>query len=400
MDIVPPPLQQDDPEVQDHCRRVGGIAALVAHQLFLPTRDKHVLQTACLMHHQDPAAVAVHDPPESERTQRVLESYAQLGHGSLEERQLASILRLADAFDRAVQAEPMRRIDSANILAGLRPGIGQGLWSRQTLEALQNCTQPLRLSPSQWHVPVFPQASVRTLQVMRNPSVSIPQVVDAARRDPATAGCIMRLANSALYFDRGEVSTLAMAVARLGFETACKVVATLAMRPLLFLPRLEGLWPHSIEVADLAEQLAVRTGRVDPGEAYLAGLLHDIGRIALTATSLYDAARLQGLEDAGCPAVYAEDLILRINHAGLGAQIARAWTLPERLIASIELHHRPEAATGPLPCLLYLAEHISGSPEDLPSAARLKLALAKTGLVEEDLGTCVCSGVGSWLAAA
>ena len=98
---------------------------------------------------------------------------------------------------------------------------------------------------------------------MRDPAASIPNVVEAARRDPATAGAIIQLANSALYADLEQVSALHMAVARLGFDTARKVVASLAMRPLLFLPKLESLWPHSIEVADLAEQLAGRARGID-----------------------------------------------------------------------------------------------------------------------------------------
>jgi putative nucleotidyltransferase with HDIG domain len=226
--------------------------------------------------------------------------------------------------------------------------------------------------------------------------------VEAARRDPATAGGIMQFANSALYGDVAGVSTLHVAVARLGFETARKVVASLAMRPLLFLPRLEALWPHSIEVADLAEQLAGRARGIDPGEAYLAGLLHDVGRIALRATALYDTARLQGLEQSGCPAVYAEDLILRTDHAILGGQIATMWRLPEPLARAICQHHRPESATAAdrLAYLLYLAEYLSGAGEDLPSAARLALALDGLGLTARDLDGCAPSEVGSWLAAA
>jgi putative nucleotidyltransferase with HDIG domain len=362
--------------LEDHCRRVGAVANLIAHHLFLPTEEKQLLSTACLHHHEEGLAAAL-------------------------PRKLAAILHVSDAFDCAYQAQPFQHGDAGRILSALRSGADQGRCSRQILNALEECTCPhLMPAPSDWRVPVFPQAALQTLDALGDSHASIPHVVDAARRDPATAGAIVQLANSALYADRGEVSTLGLAVARLGFETARKVVASLAMRPLLFLRRMESLWPHSIEVADVAEQMAGRTGRIDPGEAYLAGLLHDVGRIALAATTLYDAARLQGLEQSGCPAVYAESLILRTDHAVLGGQIAAMWRLPEHLMGAIRQHHHPETATSPLAHLLYVAEHLTGSQEDLPSAARLGMALDGLGLAAKDLIGCAPSEVGSWLAAA
>ncbi|MEI9973617.1 MAG: HDOD domain-containing protein [Ignavibacteriota bacterium] len=139
---------------------------------------------------------------------------------------------------------------------------------------------------------------------------------------------------------------------------------SLAVKPILFQPKPETLWPHSVAVAELAEQLACVAGGVDPGEAYLAGLLHDVGRIALREAALYDAARVQGLVESGCPATYAEELILRTDHAELGAQIAREWRLPEPLAVAIRQHHHPEATNSRLAHVLYLAEYLSNSNED------------------------------------
>jgi putative nucleotidyltransferase with HDIG domain len=372
--LVPAAIPTKDASLEDHCRRVGAIANLVAHHLFLPTEEKDLLQAGCLAHH---------------------------GSGGPLPAKLGAILRLCDAYDREFQAQPLHHQDAGGILAGLRSGVTEGMWTRKVLDALDECTRPhLVPAPAAWRVPVFPQAALQTLNALRDPRASIPHVVEAAGRDPATAGAIIQLANSVLFADLGAVSALQTAVARLGFETARKVVASLAMRPLLFLPKMENLWPHSIEVADLAEQLAGRAARIDPGEAYLAGLLHDVGRIALRATTLYDAARLRGLEQSGCPAVYAEDLILRTDHAALGGQIAAMWRLPGHLVCAIRQHHRPETATNRLAHLLYLAEYLSGSQEDLPSVPRLAAALDGLGLSLADLQSCGRSEVGNWLAAA
>jgi len=393
--LVPSESPPQDPALEAHCRRVGAVANLIAHHLFLPTELKALLQAASLLLHRHAGSGA---PAE---VRAVLAAFGKAGLGNPVHRELGAILRLCDAFDREFQAQPFQHQDAPEILAGLRRGIDQGLWPRKILDSLEECTRPqAMLEPSAWRVPVFPQAALQTLNTLRDPAASIPHVVDAARRDPATAGAIIHLANSALYADLEEASTLNVAVARLGFDTSRKVVASLAMRPLLFLPKLESLWPHSIEVADLAEQLAGRARGIDPGEAYLAGLLHDIGRIALLASTLYDAARMQGLEQSGCPAVYAESLILRTDHAVVGGLIAAKWRLPGHLVRAIRQHHRPETATSPLAHLLYLAEHLTSSQEDLPSPLRFEMALDGLGVAAADLEGCTRSELGAWLAAA
>jgi len=386
----------------------------------LRPEDKQHLYTACLFHHSDEgllsARATVHllrdlfyDAPRlvgesrqiPETIRGILAAWRRPGSGSETERKLADVLRLCDTLDRELEAQPFEKLSAGEILAVLRAGVEQGLWSHQAMQALEDGTRPEAvLSPAVWKVPVFPQAAAQTLNAMRNPAVSLSHVVDAARRDPATAGAVVRLANSALFGACGNVSTLRLAIMRLGFQTARRVVLSLALRPLLYLPKPEGLWPHSIEVADLAEQLAGHAGGVDPGEAYLAGLLHDVGRLALRGTPLYDAARLQGLEESGCPTVYAEELILRTDHAELGAQIAGEWSLPEPLVEAIRQHHRPEAATSRLAHVLYLAEYLSCSSEDLPSGLRLGLALRNLGLCHRQIESCGSSQVGAWLAAA
>jgi putative nucleotidyltransferase with HDIG domain len=393
--LVPSESPPQEAILEGHCNRVGAIANLIAHHLFLTTEEKGLLHAASLLLHRHATSGAAAD------VRAVLAAFGRPGLGNPLHRQLGAILRLCDAFDREFQAQPFHHKDAPEILAGLRRGVDQGMWPRKTLDALEECTKPQVMpEPSTWRVPVFPQAALQTLNTLRDPAASIPHVVDAARRDPATAGAIVQLANSALFADLEEVSALHVAVARLGFDIARKVVASLAMRPLLFLPKLEILWPHSIEVADLAEQLAGRARGVDSGEAYLAGLLHDVGRIALLASSLYDSARMQGLVQSGCPAVYAEGLILRTDHAVVGGLIAAKWRLPGHLVRAIRQHHRPETATSPLAYLLYLAEHLAGAQEDLPSSLRLEMALDGLGLTAADLDRCAPSQLGSWLAAA
>jgi putative nucleotidyltransferase with HDIG domain len=251
-----------------------------------------------------------------------------------------------------------------------------------------------------WPVPVFPQTALRTMRLMRDPRASLATVVEAASLDPATAGLVMRLGNSALFGSRTRVSTLSQAIGRLGFATSQKVITAAALQPVFDSPKLQEAWQHSLQVADLSEQLACQAGAINPAEAYLAGLLHDVGRIALLSMPLYDSARLHGLMCGGCPPVYVENLLLRTDHAAMGAQIAAGWRLPDTMVSGIRLHHRPEKAESRLAYLLYVAEYLSGSDEDLPSVIRLEASLQAIGLAWDDIADCTVSALGRWLVAA
>jgi putative nucleotidyltransferase with HDIG domain len=402
-----------------HCRRTAAVAKLIAHQLFLPSEEKDLLCDACLLHHRslglcapkslerlltdifgEDAALVVRDPVPV-KVRGVLNAYDVPGRGTALESRLASILRLADAFDQEMEVQSIGCEEVSGIVERLRSGVDAGLWPEESINALVQSIRPLPIGPTEsWRVPVFPQAALRTLSLMRNPRANLADVVKATSLDPATAGLVMRLANSALFGSRTPIATLSNAIGRLGFATSQKVITSAALRPVFSSPKLQKAWQHSLEVADLSEQLAARSGAIDPAEAYLAGLVHDVGRVALLAMPLYDSARLQGLLHGGCPQVYAENLLLRTDHAALGAQIAAGWRLPETMVSAIRQHHRPEKGETPLAHLLYVAEYLSGAEEDLPSVIRLESSLKGIGLEWDDVCYCTVSTLGSWLAAA
>ena len=410
-------VSQATMEFSIHCGRTAAVARLIAHQLFLPSEEKDLLRAVCLLHHHNIDLLAPQDVAQlladifkgtahtvalddrfPDMVCGVLGAYQVLGSGTVLESRLAGILWLSDAFDQHMKAPPVEGEEVGEIIERLRGGVDAGLWPVELIDALVRASNPPPIGP--WSVPVFPQAALRTLSLMRNPDACLADVVDAAKLDPAIAGVVMRLANSALFGSRMPIATLANAIRRLGFVTSQKVVTSAALRPVFSSPKLQEAWQHSLEVADLSEQLAARSGAINPAEAYLAGLLHDVGRIALLAMPLYDAARLQGLLHGGCPQVYAEHLLLRTDHAAFGAEIAAGWRLPEAMVSAIRQHHRPERADSPLAHLLYVAEYLSGAEEDLPSSIRLESSLRGIGLTWEEIRDCTVSALGSWLAAA
>lgn len=115
-------------------------------------------------------------------------------------------------------------------------------------------------------------------------------------------------------------------------------------------------------------------------KAYLAGLLHDIGRLILNHLAPESAACFARMIAGGVECQFAEMLLCGFDHCEAGAQVLREWNLPEAFVNAIGHHHDPENTGDPLASVLYLAEHQSASAEDAPSLTRLQCAARRCGL--------------------
>jgi len=186
-----------------HCRRVASVAQVVAHQLFLSTEQKALLYGASLLHHSDTARFALTD-----EIRDVLECFNRPGSGTEEHRLLGEIVRLADAYDCEYEFK----------LLDLREGAAGGLWPSRLVDALEQIGATAAVGePKDWSLPSFAAAAARILALMSRATVSVHNLEEAARTDPAIAGKLVQLANSALFGSRTPVSTLGAAVTRLGF---------------------------------------------------------------------------------------------------------------------------------------------------------------------------------------
>jgi putative nucleotidyltransferase with HDIG domain len=401
-----------------HCRRVAALGQALAHHLFLPTEQKDLLKAAALLHHVSYDLVSgsslrkllsdvLPDAPEviasllPTEVSAVLAAIEDPGGGDHGLRQLADIVRLCDAYDQEYEAATFELRSVENILWDMRGGVESGLWSEAVFDAMEEISQVQEFGgPQSWPVPAFPGAVARIVGLLGDPMASVERIAEAAGQDPSVAGRLVQLANSALYPSRNPVSTLTAAILRVGMRQAQKVTLSFAMRSVLADRGLASLWTHSLEVAEFAEQAASLGGRCDPEEAYLCGLMHDVGRLVTARLRLYDAARIEGLQKGGCPPVYAESLLLRTHHGILSARLTEYWRLPGKLNEGIAAHHHPESTESRLAHTLYVAEYLAGGEEDIPSQARLTIALAGAGLALADLGRAKVSPVVGWMAAA
>jgi HD-like signal output (HDOD) protein len=143
-------------------------------------------------------------------------------------------------------------------------------------------------------IPSFPQIAIRVLQLTNNEDVSIRQLGDLISFDPSFSSEVLTIANSALYAPRVPVTSILQAIAVLGLNRLKGVCLTVGIRAYLgkSLKRLSlrAIWRHSLACALIAEQLA-QGGSMNGNTAYTAGVLHDVGRLAMVVIrpETYDA---------------------------------------------------------------------------------------------------------------
>ncbi len=185
-----------------------------------------------------------------------------------------------------------------------------------------------------------------------DPEITVGRISQAILRDQALTAGILRLANSAFYGHPRRINTISDASLLLGFS-AIKSLAISTHTSRLLAGPLPGyglqrgeLWDHSVAVAFTARRLALEVESAPVEEAFVAGMLHDIGKLILSSHMEDAFEEVVALaEERRVPLHEVEVELLGFDHAELGAQIAAAWNFPPELEEAIRCHHDPSAAT-------------------------------------------------------
>ncbi len=195
-------------------------------------------------------------------------------------------------------------------------------------------------------LPPMPEVAQKVLTMIRNPKSNMAEIGQVLSLDQSLAMLVLRWANSAYYGLRHPVTTVNQSVTVLGQQAVRNVilastVASMMDRPIPGYGLEKGdLWQHSIAVAGAAREIAKNKGFELAEEAYTAGLLADIGKLAFE--SLLRDVDLTSPEWQGRSFSELEEEYFGIDHAILGAELARRWNLPPRLLDAIAHHHEPE----------------------------------------------------------
>lgn len=213
-------------------------------------------------------------------------------------------------------------------------------------------------------VPPFPPVASRLMRLMGDDlgAISYAAVADLIRTDAAFSAEVLRLANSSVFGPRYQVRDIPHALAVLGMNRLRAVITTLAMREFVLSGRqhraLGHAWRHSFATALACEQLAGAMW-LDSGLAYTAGLLHDVGIIAMVVAKGGAYAELV----ANAPP-HEEDFLAResellgFDHCEAGQWLLGLWGLPPEFAQATARHHeKPGADAFDLPALTHLGCH-------------------------------------------
>jgi putative nucleotidyltransferase with HDIG domain len=214
-------------------------------------------------------------------------------------------------------------------------------------------------------LPTLPEITSFVLEMLEDPASSSQDVTNVLVRDPSLSGQILKLVNSAYYGLPQKVSDLTRAIALLGYGRIKNLVLSLSLiRVFRTMSKrskedFQRFWLHSSVVAGLMKRLALRMGRAEPEQAFVAGLLHDVGKLILLgyAPKEHEAiVKLAQQRQAGFAELEGE--VLATTHAEIGGWAARAWNLPRETVETVEWHHRSASwELGVLPAMLYFADY-------------------------------------------
>ncbi|MDQ7006390.1 MAG: HDOD domain-containing protein [Acidobacteriota bacterium] len=268
--------------------------------------------------------------------------------------------------------------------------------SQDTLQQVPATLEELLSSTTE--LPVLPQVAVRIFEEMRSPQITAARMAEFIKKDPVLATAVLRVANSALYGARGRINDLAFAIARVGLSQIRNLLLALVLRSQMADPDVYGedgapLMEHGLATAFGAGMVADGAG-IESGEAFMCGLLHDFGRLALIKA-------LREREAVSAPHLPAElARVVDDLHSEAGELLCRNWELPEPVAVVARYHHDPGAAPEkdqPIVATVSFADALShrlglgiGRDEDLdllahPATEMLGLGAEKVEELEEYL---------------
>jgi HD-like signal output (HDOD) protein len=190
----------------------------------------------------------------------------------------------------------------------------------------------------------------------KNDSLTAKSLGAIIARDPALTAAVLKLANSAYYGMAREITNLERAVTVLGFDTIKNLALTISVFHVFKtqegqLLDLKGLWYHSLGVGLSAKHLslyspALACDKTLPEQAFICGILHDIGKIAFAQNLPAEMAEILKQTQSGTLAQHEiEKDILGFNHQKAGQAMAELWNFPEDYQTVIRMHHTPATVT-------------------------------------------------------
>ena len=222
------------------------------------------------------------------------------------------------------------------------------------------------------HIATLPEVTLKIIRLVEDPDSTAHDLNKVITNDPALGARILKVVNSAFYGLPGQIGSINRAIVLLGLN-AVKNIAIAASLAKLFRGgqihpsfNARDLWTHSIAVATGTRLLSKEIGLGLPDEAFLAGLIHDLGvMVEMQARRPQFVEMIEKLDqEPGTTLRAAETAVIGANHEQFGAALCKAWKFPASFAYVTGFHHRPmELAQGhrTLTSLVHVADIITAN---------------------------------------
>lgn len=196
-------------------------------------------------------------------------------------------------------------------------------------------------------VPTFPENILTLLDLCSSPDSSIDDIVARIKRDVAIVSDVMKLANSAGFISSGKIEDIGKAVMKIGLKNLKSILIASNARKIMEsrYSRFEEIWEHCNRVAVYSRLIAEKYKMQGVAEnAFLAGLLHDLGQVILLAVDMNAIKKIAEIvHDRNIiSSAIMEEISIGISHSEIGALVSENWNFPDYLTQTIRFHHSPQ----------------------------------------------------------
>lgn len=224
----------------------------------------------------------------------------------------------------------------------------------------------------------LPEIVTRINGMIEDPECTAVDIAEVIAEDAALTARLLKLVNSPFYNFPSQVDTISMAITIVGTRQLRDLAMAAAItgrfrRIPEGLPGPDAFWHHNLACATAAREIARACRLRQQEQLFVAGLLHDIGKLVMYLTAPERAREaLRLARQPGAEAASVEPRVFGFDHAELGAELLRLWRLPEPLVQPVRWHHAPREADAfrQEAAVLHLAEAIANtvapplSPDD------------------------------------
>jgi putative nucleotidyltransferase with HDIG domain len=217
-------------------------------------------------------------------------------------------------------------------------------------------------------LPTLPVVFQQLFSMMQDPNVQAPALATFISRDQAMTAKILRLVNSAFYGTGKPVTSISRAVVIMGFQAVrSAALATSVFEHFAGLKAisdfsLDGFWSHSLASSCLAREISEHRRVANPEDAYIVGLLHDVGKLVMLRYFSPDVDALcHGAQEHRLTWLACEEALFTVNHATIARAVFRAWDFPDGVVEAIACHHQPKVASrhAELASIAHLADYLA-----------------------------------------